>query len=372
MPTSKNSSGIGPHDYAVIMAGGSGTRLWPMSRRNSPKQFQALFSTQKTMIQMMYDLLSELFPPERILVQTDKKFALLVNQQLTEVPEENILLEPEARDTAPAFGFATATLLQRDPEARIGIFYSDHIINSRAPFIKSVLAAYQSAVEFPEFLTMIGVKPTYPHTGLGYIKISKQATSLPDGEAFYVEKFVEKPKLEEAEKYVKSWEYFWNTGYKVCTAAHLFNLIEKIDRDMATKLKKIAKLMGDEGKEAEITTLYKELPKISFEYFVTEHTERLLVIPADIEWSDIGDWKTLHSMLAEFNGHHVVSKGNHVGVGDSNTLVYSGERLIATLGLTDTIIVDTGDVILVADKNRVLEMKELIDALKDQNKHSYL
>lgn len=360
------------HSYAVIMAGGSGTRLWPMSRRNAPKQFQALFDSQKTMIQLMYELLREIFPAERIMVQTDRKFSLLVEQQLTEMPKENIFLEPEARDTAPAFGFATAALLQRDKDATIGIFYSDHIIGSRPEFLNAVKCAYQSAEEFPEFITMIGVKPTYPHTGLGYIQIKNQAKSYPNGEAFYVERFVEKPDLATAEQFTKGWEYFWNTGYKVCKAQHLFSLIEGLDKDMATTLRTIAELMHKDGSESEIANLYKGLQKISFEYLVTEHSEKLLVIPSDIEWSDIGDWKTLHDMLKEVNDHDVITKGNQVAVDCEDCLIYGQERLIATLGLKNVIVIDTGDVILVADKEKALDMKKMVTALKDQNKHTYL
>lgn len=360
------------HDYAVIMAGGSGTRLWPMSRKNSPKQFQALFDSQKTMIQLMYELLLASFPVERICVQTDKKFAQLVTEQLPEVPRENIFLEPEARDTAPAFGFAAAALLKRDPEANIGIFYSDHIIKNKEEFTKAVECAYQAALDFPEFITMIGVKPTYAHTGLGYIQLKNQAKSYENGEVFHVERFVEKPDLETAEKMVKSWEYFWNTGYKVCKASHLFSLIENMNAQMADTLREIADLMHQENSEPAIAEKYASLERISFEYLVTQYTNKLLVIPSDMEWSDIGDWKTLHEMLSQLNNHHTITKGNHIGIHTKDSLVYSGERLIATIGLTDTIIVDTGDVILVADKHRVQEMKDLIGLMKEQNKHTYL
>ncbi len=360
------------HNYAVIMAGGSGSRLWPMSRRNSPKQLQALFDSQKTMIQLMYDLLRELFPADHIFVQTTGKYAHEVEKQLAEMPAENIFQEPEQRDTAPAFGFASAALLERDPEAIIGIFYSDHIINSPLEFNKAVRTAYLAAVDYPEFISMIGVKPTYAHTGLGYIKIRNQAKSYPEGEAFYVDKFIEKPDLETAEQFTKSWEYFWNTGYKIGRASQFFNLIEGIDPSMAKTLRKISELMGDSKNDGEIKKLYSSLQKVSFEYLVTEHSEKLLIIPSDIAWSDIGDWKTLHGMLADLNDHDVITKGNQVSVDCHNSLIYSGDRLIATLGLNNIIVVDTGDVVLVADREKVLDMKELIDELKKQNRHTYL
>ncbi len=359
--------------YAVIMAGGSGTRLWPMSRKSSPKQFQALFSSQ-TMLQLMYQLLREVFTPGHIFVQTDKRFRELVESQLPELPKENILLEPEARDTAPAFGFATAAVLQRDPNAKIGIFYSDHIVKNKEQFVNAVKVSYQSVEDFPKHIVMIGVKPTFPHTGLGYIQMNSQVKGYDEGEVFNVDRFIEKPDYETAETFIKSWEYFWNTGYKICTGATLFELMEKLDPQMVKTLKQIMKLMENpsDAHEKKIAELYHELPKISFEYLATEKLENLLVVPSDMGWSDIGDWKSLHDMLMEVNNHHMITKGHHIGTDCENCLIYAGDRMIATLGLKDIIIVDTGDVILVADKNHVHQMKRLIGTLEEQNKHTYL
>ncbi len=366
---------VKPNHYAVIMAGGSGTRLWPMSRKNIPKQFQALFSNQ-TMLQLMYQLLREVFTPSHIFVQTDKRFLSLVEEQLPELQRQNILLEPEARDTAPAFGYATAALLQRDQSAIVGIFYSDHLVKNRDSFVKAVKVGFQSAEDYPSHVIMIGVKPTFPHTGLGYIQMNSQVKAYDDGEVFNVDRFVEKPDYDTAKSFVESWEYLWNTGYKICAASTLFNLMGELDATLGKHLSKISETMRskatEENKEKIIAKLYGHLPIISFEYLATERLDNLLVVPSDMRWSDIGDWSTLHDMLTEVNNHHMITKGHHIGTECESCLIYGGERMIATLGLKDIIIVDTGDVILVANKHHAREMKKLITVLEDQDKHIYL
>lgn len=373
IPSATVPAEIKENHYAVIMAGGSGTRLWPMSRKSSPKQFQALVSHQ-TMLQLMYQLLREVFTPSRILVQTAKSFKGLVETQLPELPLENILLEPEARDTAPAFGFATAEILKRDKEAKLGIFYSDHIIKNREEFVKAVKTSYQAVEDFPDYVVMMGVKPAYAHTGLGYIQMNSQVKAYDDGEVFNVERFIEKPDALTATEFVKSWEYFWNTGYKVCTASALFDLIAKHAPEMAETLQTIAHLAEEDSPKAEakIAELYGGLEKISFEYLIVERLDNLLVVPSDMEWSDIGDWKSLHDILTQVSGHHVVTKGEHVGVDMENSLVYAGDRLVATLGLKDVVVVDTPDVLLIANKHKVQDLKKLITQLEEQNKHTYL
>ena len=372
LPDMTETTPLNEHNYAVIMAGGSGTRLWPMSRKNKPKQFLSLLNSQ-TMLQLMYQELRRVFTPSHIIIQTHRKFITTVQEQIPELPFENILVEPAARDTAPAFGFAAAYLLQRDPHAIMGIFYSDHIIKKNHEFVAAVETAYRSAVDFPNHITMIGVKPTSPHTGFGYIQIKNEAKSYqPGGEVFYVERFVEKPDLATAEQFVKSWEYFWNTGYKVCEASHLFSIIETLDKEMAEKLRKIAKLLADPKNEKEVTEIFEELPKISFEYLATEKVHNLLVVPSDMGWADIGDWKALHDMLMEVNGHHMITKGHHMGIDSENCLIFGGNKLVATLGLKDTIFIETEDVILVANKNKAQDIKKLITYLEEQNKHLYL
>lgn len=362
------------HSYAVIMAGGSGTRLWPMSRKQMPKQFQALYDSQ-TMLQMMYQLIREVLPPSQICVQVDKRFQDMVKTQLPELPEQNVLIEPEARDTGPAFSFATAALLQRDSDAQIAIFWSDHIIKNRAEFVKSLTMAFKAVTDFPEYIVSIGVKPTHAHTGLGYIQMKSEAKAYPEGEVFYVERFIEKPDQVTADRFVKSWEYLWNTGYSIFNAQQFLTLVEQSDPAVGKVFRQVAKLMSQpqsEERDKQIAETYGTFPKISIDYLVMEKVKKLMVIPADLDWSDIGNWSTLHGMLQEVTGHHMITRGNHIGVDCEGCLVYSQDRLVATFGLKDIVVVDTGDAILVADKNSATDMKKLVKALEEHDKHMYL
>lgn len=359
------------HHYAVLMAGGSGTRLWPMSRKDRPKQFQALVSSQ-SLLQIMYELLRENFPAKRIFIQTGRRFAEIVEKQLPELPAENRLYEPEARDNAPAFCLAVASILDRDPEAKIGFFWTDHIIKNKSSFNTAIRLAYQAIEDFPQEVVMVGVKPTYPHTGLGYMRMGSEAKVYPEGKVFQVKEFIEKPDLKTAQKMLKSWEYFWNTGYRIYHGTHFLEFLTSISPQFAQALEKMQALLKKGNSEAEIDELYRQLPKVSIDVLMNGKKVDILGIPSDMEWSDIGDWKTLHDILSDRKGHQMISKGNYTGVDCENCLVYAGERLVATLGLKDIIVVDTGDVVLVANKHQVQDLKKLITRLEEQDKHLYL
>lgn len=362
------------HNYGVIIAGGSGTRLWPMSRKHAPKQFQALLGSQ-TMIQLMFELLREVLPPEHIFVQTDKRFTSVVKEQLPELPHENVLIEPEARDTGPAIAFAAATISNRDPEAKMAVFWSDHVINNRKNFVQALTTAMQAVEDFPGHVVSIGIKPTQPHTGLGYIQMKSEAKSYADGEVYWVDRFIEKPDYETAEQFVKSWEYLWNTGYSVFNVKDFFALMKRVQPEIEPTLVELKTILAQpesEDRDLKVTEIFTSIPKKSIDYMLMEKLDDLMVVPADLDWSDIGDWQSLHEILAESKGHHMITKGNHVGIDCEGCLVYGGERLIATMGIKDLVIVDTGDAILIANKNRARDMKKLVELMEQHDKHVYL
>ncbi len=359
------------HHYAVIMAGGSGTRVWPLSRRNRPKQFQTLFGGE-SMLQRIYGLLREVFPASHILVQTDQRFLSLAREQLPELAPENILCEPEARDTAPAFGFAAATLLQRDPEARLGVFCSDHLIRDRVPFATAVRAAYAALEEHSDTMVMIGVRPHSPHTGMGYIRMGAGIGWYEREPVFQAQRFIEKPDLETAQELVEAGGWLWNTGNKVCRAEYLLELTASLDPGMGETLRTIGALLDDPAAAERRAELYRTLPKVSFELLVTERFRNLLVVPVEMGWSDVGDWGALLEALRAANEPEAAPDW-HASVRCEGCSVYNGSgRLIATLGLKDILIIDAGDALLVVDKNNTQDLKELIRVLEQQNQHAYL
>lgn len=359
------------HNYAVIMAGGAGTRLWPMSRQSSPKQFQALFGN-KTLIQQMFSMLQTTFANDHIFVQTPEMYETLVAHQLPDLPKENILLEPEHRDTAAAFAYATASIINRDEDANIGVFFSDHIVKDLTGFTTAVTTAFLALPDFPDRFIMIGVKPNNPDTGLGYIQMQYEAKRYGNEKVFYVDKFIEKPDEESARNFVKSWQYLWNTGYQIYKGQTFFTFLEQTVPDLKQPLESLRKAIAENDADAK-KAAYARLPKISFSYLAIEKLKNLLVVPSDMDWSDIGDWNVLHGMLKNVTGQSVVTNGATVSVDTQNSLILGSQRLIATLGVKDLIIIDTPDALLIADKHDIDEMKKLYkDIESDPEKKKYL
>lgn len=355
--------------YAVIMAGGTGTRLWPASRRENPKQFQK-FTSSRTMIQETYARAAKIVPAGNIMVSTTEQYKNLTLAQLPAVTEQQLIIEPAARGTAPAIALVAKSLYKINPEAIVATIASDHAIKNVAEFTVSVSAALEAAGKNPTKLVTVGINPTFPDTGLGYIKMGKVFGKFGQKEIFYVDSFVEKPNLKMAEKYLRNYAYLWNASYFVFSARGFLKLTEefmpKIFRslakmEVARNRKESAKIYNSLENEPIDTALVEKLGK----------TDRL-VVPSELDWSDVGNWGALFDFFKDGLEPKMVIKGNHIDEDSKNCLVYAEDKLVATIGLENIIIIETGDVILVANKNRVAEVKKIIDKLKKQGKHSYL
>lgn len=354
--------------YAVIMAGGAGTRLWPMSRKNLPKQLQKLVS-EKTLIQETFDRIAKALPAARIFVSTNTDCVGEIKNQLPDIPAENYIIEPEARNTAPAIGYIATFIGKRDPKAIVATIASDHSVQNEVEFVSALNTGYDAIEKNPEYLGTVGLKPTRPDTGLGYIKMGDQ---MPDhGTKIYkVEKFVEKPDLATAKKYLKSWGYLWNASYFIWRADTLLSWYEKHLPETAKALERIGEAIGTEQFNDVLKIEFAKTDKEPIDTAIVEKLDKVLVVPADLGWSDIGNWSALFDIMG--NGETVISRGEHIDHDSENILVYGDQKLVATVGLKDIIVVDTGDVILVANRHRAQEVKELIDGLKTQGKEKYL
>jgi len=362
--------------YAVIMAGGTGTRLWPMSRKSKPKQLHNLVS-DKTLIQETYDRVIKAVPKESIFISTNPKYIEEIKKQLPEVPEENYIIEPSARNTGPALLYLAMTIKRKDPEAVIATIASDHVVNNIDVFVRSIKIAFKTAEKYPDHLVAVGINPTKPETGLGYIKIGTVKDIVDEQQVFNVEKFVEKPDLKTAEKYLQSWEYLWNAAYYFFKADSLWSWFKKYRPKMVEKLDKINRLIDEGGNgvtQSKIKELYDSLDDEQFENAIIEQKDfkKVLVIPADLGWSDIGNWGTLFDVLSENYGTLMISRGYHIDVDSDGCLVYGNSKMIATLGLKDIIVIDTPDVILIANKHKAQDIKKLLSKLKEEGKHLYL
>jgi mannose-1-phosphate guanylyltransferase len=353
------------HTYAIIMAGGAGTRLWPISRKNRPKQFQA-FTHELTMLQHMVTLTKQVITIDRIFIMATPEFADIIRTQLPELPSENLLFEPSRRDNGPAITLGMIQVHRRDPKAIVALLWSDHDIREKEVFADTIRAAFQAAKEHPLSLVTVGAKPTSPDPSLGYIQVGTEINNYNGVPVFVVKRFVEKPSPEDAVKFVSSWEYLWNVGYKIMSTTEYLAKFTEVHLELSLTISELTVACNDLD-ERKITALYEQFPKLSIEYLLTPHLTDLIVVPADIGWSDIGNWATLHNVLKDRYQEQVVTRGEVISHNSKNSLVFTHDRPIAIIGVEDLIVVDDGDVILVMKKDAAGEIKKFIQKLETTN-----
>lgn len=356
--------------YAVIMAGGSGTRLWPLSRKNKPKQFHALVS-DRSLLQETFDRLLLKFKPDHIIVSAIAAYADDIKKHLPELPDENIIIEPSLRGNAAACGLVSAIIEARDPGASIIFLPADHAISETELFIDTLSFAEELLEKHPDHIVQIGIKPTKPDINLGYIKTGQLVDNKGQLSAFLVDRFVEKPDLETAKSYLADGKYLWNAGMFTWRADHYLKKLQNLMPETFEAVTALTQASNNEEKTAAIS-LYDQVENISIDYGIIEKIKELIVIPGIFKWSDVGMWDTLHDLLSEMKQTRVVSQGNHVSLDDENSLVFSNDKLIATIGLKDIIVVDSPDAILICNRNKSADVKKLLEKLKAENKHSYL
>lgn len=363
------------HLWACILAGGGGTRLWPLSREKNPKQFIKLLGN-KTLLQVTTDRFAQIVPWEHIfVVTTSNLYGRNVKKELPKLPSENILIEPAKRNTAAAHGLAAAYIIRQDPDAVILNEYADHFVQPTSKYNKTYLAVAEAAYTM-HHLAAIGIEPEYPHTGMGHIKIGKVLTHIDHRPIYKVEKFVEKPPLELAKKFTESGNYLWNGGMYVWRADDILQALKNHTPKIGHAIEKIKNAVGESSERTIINQVYKTIPSISVDYAVSEREKKFIAIKADFRWIDVGDWQVVWGLTQkDKQGNasiHLNSKGQWVAVDTSNTLVQTDKLLIGTVGVKDLIIIETDDAILVADKNKAQMVKELVNSLKERQKEEYL
>jgi mannose-1-phosphate guanylyltransferase len=352
--------------YAVIMAGGSGTRLWPLSRQHRPKQALTLVGN-KTMFQYAVERIRPIFPVERILVITRGEYASVLSTQVPDLPPENFILEPEGRGTAPAIGLAAIYLQQRDPDATMAILTADHFITETEQFCRVLSTAEQIAADGT--LVTLGIPPSSASTGFGYIQHGS-ALGEKNGFRFYtVQRFVEKPDLMAAQKMVASGTVSWNSGMFICQVERMMREFECQMTDLYARLMEIKNTLGQPGYRATLENNWPLIAKQTIDYGIMESARRVVVIPVEIGWTDIGSWGSLFELLpADTNGNVMV--GHHLDIDTKGTLVFGGNRLVATLGVSNLIIVETDDAVLVCSRAHEQAVKVVVEQLmntKDAN-----
>jgi mannose-1-phosphate guanylyltransferase len=350
----------------VILAGGSGTRLWPMSTKKIPKQFQKLIGNESMLVQTIKRLSFQ--KPEDIYIATNSEYQDIVQEQ-TEglIPHENIIIEPALRDTAPCIGLIATTLAKKDPNDVMAVIYADHLIQDEKEFVKKLKIAAQLA-EKDNTINIIEVKALTPNVNLGYVKIGEQLKVVDGVPIYQFEKFVEKPDLATAKVFLKSQSYLWNTGYFVWKISNILEKYSEFQPNTYDILEKIGQKIGHKDFQKTLIDLYPLCEKISVDYAIMEKLapKEVRIIPADLGWNDIGTWESIWSELSTESNNGNVTKGPVVNLNTSNSLIYaSRKKPIATIGLEDTIIVDTPQALLVCHKDQSHQIKKIIEKLKD-------
>lgn len=354
------------NNYIVIMAGGSGTRLWPISRIKHPKQFQKLTNSDLTLLQETFERVRPLAKDvDHILISTTKNYAPLVREQLPDVSPDNIIIEPCGRDTAPAIALVAHTIYKKDPEALITTTPSDHAIKNANSYVSTVQTAFSVIEEHPKKFGLIGITPTEANTELGYIQMGKEISENYKKRVFKAVEFKEKPDAHTAEKYLAHWSYLWNAAYFVFKAETLNEMIKKHTPHITRALIEIDKATDP----VEIEKIYCGLPKEPIDTVLLEKLspEDRFVVPADLEWSDVGNWRTLHDFYScEHQKTTNVTRGTVINARTENCMIFaSGKKTIATLGLEDIVVIDTDDAILIAHRDHAHDVKKIIDKIKD-------
>ncbi|MFT5090563.1 MAG: mannose-1-phosphate guanylyltransferase [Planctomycetota bacterium] len=352
----------------VIRAGGIGTRLWPYSRKSRPKQFHAM-AGRDTMIQGAVERIAAISAREDVYVSTGQEMAGLVREQLPQISAEQVIIEPALRNTGPAVGLECALLEARFPGCAVASLGSDHYIGKGEVFCQLLQAAEAALEQYPDYLFMLGVKPTRAETGYGYIRRGSVLQEFDGVPVYSVDAFAEKPDAVRAQQYLDSGDYLWNSNMFVWKAATVLELFARYEPEMYEILARIGASVGSENEAETIALEYPKLQAVAIDNAIIERAEKVATLEADIDWGDIGSWAALTDVLAA-DGEGNLLSGDIVSIDARNTTVYGHkDKLIALIGVEDLVIVDTEDALLVCRKGDAQRVKEILERLDGAEKY---
>ncbi len=357
-----------PSFWSVIPAGGSGTRLWPLSRSVRPKFLLPLLG-DRSLLQQTVDRLRPFSPPERTLVICGTAHAAAVARQVPELPDQNVIVEPSPKGSGPAIALAAAIIAKTDPNAVMGSFAADHEVQLPDAFVAAVRTAIATAAA-GDWLVTIGLTPDRPETGYGYVERSDQVVAAtPTGTAYRAVRFVEKPDLARATEYVESGHFLWNASMFIWRAQTLLDSLAILQPELLSALTRIADCWGTSEQEQVVADIWPTIAESTIDQGVMERANNVAVVPAEIGWSDVGDWHGLGELVAQDEANNSLH-GDVTAIDCERCVLWSDSgRMIVTIGLENTIVVETGDTVLVANRSRAQEVRRIVKELHSIGRH---
>jgi len=358
------------HNYVLIMAGGAGTRLFPRSTEKLPKQFQKIIG-EKTLIEQTYDRVKKTVNDDHIYISSNHKYLDLLKKHFPNIPSKNYITEPTKKNTGPAMALATSLIYMRDPKAIIITVSSDHLVIKDDEYAEKILIGAKVIENDRDYILCVGINPTSPHTGYGYIEKGDEFIKKDNVVIYKAKRFVEKPNLELAKKYLASENFFWNAAYFIWEAKHFLDELKKQNKKMSDGIKKITKARNTKEYKKVLDTEFNKFESIAVDYLIMERTKNLLLLPVDIGWSDIGSWDVVvdmvNSSLRDKNGNY--TEGNVVNIDTRNTTILShNDKIIATVGLDNFIIITTEEALVIVPKGRSEDVKKVVEELINKKK----
>lgn len=353
--------------YIVLMAGGVGSRFWPRSRKELPKQMLNLLG-DKSMLQMTYERIKPLVEPDRVLVITNSELRALAAEQLPELPAENIIAEPFGRNTAPCIGLAAAIIQSRTSSDEVMVTLpADHLIADDG-FFRQTIRAAEAFAAHRECLVTLGVKPSYPETGYGYIQRGEETDKVGGLPVYKVKTFAEKPNAETAKRFIKSGDFLWNSGMFIWSVQLILKEFKRLEPEMAEGFEMIRKAAGTDAMPQVILDVYSKIRSISIDYAIMETAENVCIIEADFIWNDLGSWEAAYNIAEKDEQGNAVTAEFLQAFDSENNYIYSPKKVVAMIGVDNLVVVETEDALLICKKDESQKVKDVVDALRRKKK----
>jgi len=355
--------------YAVIMAGGKGTRFWPLSRGKKPKHLLNI-TGEKSVIQYTVDRVTPLVGKDNVLIVTGASHSDEIREQLPELPTENILIEPVGRNTAPCIGLAAIHIRKKSPDAVMFVLPSDHLIADTKSFLASLTTAREIAKR-GDCLVTIGIKPEWPETGYGYMERGRIADTIEETRIYEVGSFREKPDPATAEAFFKDGGFFWNSGMFIWKASAILDAIKRLIPELYEGLLMIEESIGTEHEKDVLSEIYRDIKSVSIDYGVMEKTRDVFMVEGNFGWNDIGSWDALWDVMDKDEMGNA-TRGEVINFDTSNSLIYSPQKMVALIGVKDLIVVETEDSLLICKRGDSQDVRKVVGRLEKKDMKEYL